>query len=588
MQSNPVDPSVGGGPFPIVVGIVGHRDLRHEDVPELERIVEQILLTTRRQSPASRLVVLSSLAEGADRLGARVALRCGARLVVPLPMEPEMFIADFDGDASREEFEGLLAAADATMVQPYPEGVAESDVVEPGAARNEQYRRAGVFIARHCHFLIALWDGEPSPHIGGTAHLITYCLSHGYDRPESELLNTPENTPVYHVRTPRRSNPDIAGPCEVHRPVPAGADRYEADRTLRYVIERTDRFNADAARLDRSLARARERSREWLLPDEDVTPELREGIEEMRPELDLFAGVDAIAQGLGRRTHRVMAALFVIVTIAALTFDVYTHLFPETWMLLGAYLAALTGTYALVAHSRRRGYQGRYLDYRALAEGLRVAIFWRIAGVPDSVADSYFEEQRSELDWVRYALRLWDIDRPPKPAGASAGAPAVAPEQASSGAIRLHLAARRWVAEQRDYFERASKRDERRLHRSERWERGLVLTGIAIASVQLALAAFVTGGHADHLMLIATAMAPIFAGLLIGYVEKRAYASQAKQYLRMHVLFANASMHVDRMIADGRLDAARRLLALLGKEALAENGEWVLLHRERPIEMPKA
>jgi hypothetical protein len=33
--------------------------------------------------------------------------------------------------------------------------------------------------------------------------------------------------------------------------------------------------------------------------------------------------------------------------------------------------------------------------------------------------------------------------------------------------------------------------------------------------------------------------------------------------------------------------AAQRVLAELGREALAEHGDWLLLHRERPMEMPK-
>ena len=35
-------------------------------------------------------------------------------------------------------------------------------------------------------------------------------------------------------------------------------------------------------------------------------------------------------------------------------------------------------------------YDNKYFDYRALAEGLRVQIFWRIAGLRDSVADHYY------------------------------------------------------------------------------------------------------------------------------------------------------------------------------------------------------
>ena len=41
------------------------------------------------------------------------------------------------------------------------------------------------------------------------------------------------------------------------------------------------------------------------------------------------------------------------------------------------------------------------------------------------------------------------------------------------------------------------------------------------------------------------------------------------------------------LAAPGSGEAPATLLEL-GKEALAENGDWVLLRRERPLEMPHA
>ncbi|MCA9061399.1 MAG: hypothetical protein KDA85_22950, partial [Planctomycetaceae bacterium] len=43
-------------------------------------------------------------------------------------------------------------------------------------------------------------------------------------------------------------------------------------------------------------------------------------------------------------------------------------------------------------------------DMRALAEGLRVQFYWIIAGLHDSVAASYLQRQRGEMDWFRRVL----------------------------------------------------------------------------------------------------------------------------------------------------------------------------------------
>jgi hypothetical protein len=85
------------------------------------------------------------------------------------------------------------------------------------------------------------------------------------------------------------------------------------------------------------------------------------------------------------------------------------------------------------------------------------------------------------------------------------------------------------------------------------------------------------------------------AGLLLvlaafrhNYAEKLALAEHVKQYQRMRLLFDGTAEHVRRALRRGDLAAARALLFELGREALAESGDWVLLHRERPLEVPRA
>jgi hypothetical protein len=82
-------------PFPLrnrpaapVFGITGHRDPRPGDLPALEQRVCELFTQFQQRYPNTPLTLLSPLAEGADRLAARVALRCGLCLVAPLPLLP--------------------------------------------------------------------------------------------------------------------------------------------------------------------------------------------------------------------------------------------------------------------------------------------------------------------------------------------------------------------------------------------------------------------------------------------------------------------------------------------------------------------
>jgi hypothetical protein len=72
------------------------------------------------------------------------------------------------------------------------------------------------------------------------------------------------------------------------------------------------------------------------------------------------------------------------------------------------------------------------------------------------------------------------------------------------------------------------------------------------------------------------------------YAEKRALAEHHKQYKRMKTVFQRARNALPDLIRNEDMANARALLGDLGKEALAEHGDWLMLHRERPIELPKA
>jgi hypothetical protein len=64
--------------------------------------------------------------------------------------------------------------------------------------------------------------------------------------------------------------------------------------------------------------------------------------------------------------------------------------------------------------SPEAGLSDKYQDYRALAEGMRVQFYWRLAGLKLSVADHYLRKQRSELDWICSAIRVWVFQPDPK------------------------------------------------------------------------------------------------------------------------------------------------------------------------------
>ena len=127
------------GPLPIVLGVTGHRDLRPEDLKLLEAVVRGIIVEIATKHPHTPLVLLSPLAEGADRLAARVALELGIRLIVPMPLPRELYERDFQRPASRTEFDSLLSQGKPAFQLPLLPGYTE-EAFEPGRSPQSPLR----------------------------------------------------------------------------------------------------------------------------------------------------------------------------------------------------------------------------------------------------------------------------------------------------------------------------------------------------------------------------------------------------------------------------------------------------------------
>jgi len=158
-------------PSRIVVGVTGHRNLPAG--ARLEEAVDAALDEIERgpageNAAAVRLVALSPLAEGADRLVAgRVLAREGGELEVVLPLFENEYAADFETAGSQVEFADLLARA--RSIERLP----------PSPGRAEAYSRAGRYVVDHCDILIAIWDGKPEEGPGGTAEVVRYARAQG-------------------------------------------------------------------------------------------------------------------------------------------------------------------------------------------------------------------------------------------------------------------------------------------------------------------------------------------------------------------------------------------------------------------------
>jgi hypothetical protein len=154
------------GPAKLRIGVTGHRVLA--EVERVQAGVEAAIAVIETSFPGMPLVVVSALAEGADRLVAKALLaRPDSRLRAVLPLPRLEYLDDFASPESKAEFVALLARAD--------------EVVELQArtVRDEAYAAANDRLLGEIDVLIAVWDGLAAQGGGGTAEVVARARARG-------------------------------------------------------------------------------------------------------------------------------------------------------------------------------------------------------------------------------------------------------------------------------------------------------------------------------------------------------------------------------------------------------------------------
>jgi hypothetical protein len=153
------------------VGVTGHRPagLAGADLEILRHRIRDVLAIVAATDRDAPLVVVSPLAEGADRLVAREAVNAGYQLNCVLPFQRDDYATDFSGVATRSEYYALLGAA---------QHIVELDGSrDTPATTDAAYMAAGKHVVDHASVVIAVWDGADARGSGGTGDIVALALT---------------------------------------------------------------------------------------------------------------------------------------------------------------------------------------------------------------------------------------------------------------------------------------------------------------------------------------------------------------------------------------------------------------------------
>ncbi|MGH8035521.1 MAG: hypothetical protein ACREO9_09870, partial [Lysobacterales bacterium] len=371
-----------------------------------------------KRFPGLKLQLLCPLAEGGDQLAARVALELGIELVAVLPMDVEAYEQDFESAASLAEFRGFIESARQVICLPRAPGRRYSGPDQGVGNRDRQYAQVGMFISNHCQVLLAVWDGKPVEAVGGTAHIVNYHLTavmEGFEDQQSSahLLADNENDVAFHIVCSRDRPGGSPEPgleplacywiSSQSGRVPAG----EMPGEYALMLERLQQFDADRVRHATDPG-----------PGGTLLAGVPAGLDAPASALfteRLFLIADVLAIHYQKRVNRSLIAIHALALLMGLVFIVYSEYNLAKyvlWVFLGLFVAGL----GLHFTSNRREWHRKYLDYRALAEALRVQFYWNLAGVIEtrSVAlayENFLQKQDVELGWIRHVMRAASMQR---------------------------------------------------------------------------------------------------------------------------------------------------------------------------------
>jgi hypothetical protein len=295
-------------PFNLIIGITGHRDIPLEDVVVLKAVIKSKLLYLQATFKETPLLVLSGLAEGADRLIVEVAHEIGIAFAAILPLPSEDYATDFEDTSAKQEFYKWLDKA--TWIETLSQQTPEGAIKYP---RNTCYEKLGFYLTQKVHVLFALWDGIQQEKTGGTSQVVRYYLQGVSDKSidNTSTLNLPSYRPVEHILTRRTSQLNAigieqVGTLETLWPHVSFNDAAWLEQRWKLSLLSLGTFNVNMMELSLVNPDSVLTSRKYLLGDVNTYKTLDTKAQRI---VNLFAVSDAMSSYAQKQRHKNFIAL---------------------------------------------------------------------------------------------------------------------------------------------------------------------------------------------------------------------------------------------------------------------------------------
>jgi hypothetical protein len=356
--------------LPYIIGVVGHRNIVEESKEDASNHFEKILKRYKTKYPNTPILVVTSLAEGADQLIAEVAIKVeGVFLGVLIPMGIEKYLETFSSDSAREEFNKFCAKAifvrDTSIDMVYEDN-------------SDAFRSNTRELSNNADLLIALWDGIASNQVGGTSDTLYYKL---------KKIHRPKNL------TDVALNQKEFGSAIVI-PVSRTGDQTKPIKKNPYSLKPV---SLEETSIDEASDLLAVSKHNWN----------KLKFESQSPSLTYSEILTKNALSLAEKMRKkFIVALLVILTSSFLTIVAIEIQSRSTSKIISvATILVALSAFVIYQIVTKLEIKDKYHQFQAVAEAGEIQQLWSKVGIPEDVSDYFLTGINSSFDWMRSLVR---------------------------------------------------------------------------------------------------------------------------------------------------------------------------------------
>lgn len=532
-----------------------------------------------------RFLFVSPLADGADQIGAELALDLGFELHAVLPFSRERTRADLTDEASREMLDDLLARATCVL-----------ELSGDEAHELEAYVMAGRATVAHSDLLVAVWDGLPPRGRGGTGEVVRFAFERATPVVHIPITNGADPVLRWSAFEPAivtgHEDPAILRPFDTEQlhstltgllAPPPDQQEQSFIRLFQRECRRRIRARIEYPLLLAATGVSAIRSHHWrpAVASQRTQAEWEEfgkacqraeclnapigTLEHWYEWSDSLAGHYAQSYRSGHVFNFVLGAVAVLLALTTLVL-------PEAKKFLamaefGAVLAILLNTWA----GTRQQWHRRWLDYRQLAERLRPMRSLKIMGVaaPDPPGTEANPISGRWVEW--YAAAVWR----------AVGCPNGRIEKSRIPGLSATIA-RHELQPQIDYHRSAARQAERLDERLEIF--GYTLFALALVGCIVLIAGFWIAPdwvkHNSNLFTMLSAGLPAIGTAVFGIRVQGDYVGGAVRSEHTARVLEDIA---ERLQKESNLSHAADLSEQAARAMLTDLDEWRLLNEQHDL-----